>query len=210
MILQHNMTNELPSMGLPTNPNAALPRALQAQLSSLMAQFLQYATSANTTLKATQITGNLLPASATHAPPRPASFINSRSHYEPSHCCYAHSRLHCPHTAAAINHPIHRSTNDQQCTTTTYTCRWRDHCATSLPLHKTCTITDSPDGQQYFTTSASSDAPKDHTRLDASSNWLRMQQTHPCMVHSVLDTFLGQYKTLGVAPSTRRTYQAGV
>ena len=75
MILQHNTTSELPSMSLPTNPNAALPHALQAQLSSLMAQFLQYATPANTTLEVTQITGNLSPASTTHAPYQPPSSI---------------------------------------------------------------------------------------------------------------------------------------
>ena len=143
----------------------------------LMAQFLQCATPANTTLKATQIICNLSPTSATHAPNLPLS-SNSRSHYEPSHRCYTHSRPHCPHIAAAINHPTHPSAIDQCCTATTYTCRRRDHWVTSLPLRKTCTTTDPPNGQQYIITSASSDVPKDHTRLDASGNWLRMQQTY--------------------------------
>ena len=76
-ILQHSTTGVLPSMSLPTNPYAALPRALQAQLLSLMAQFLQYATPANTTLEATQIAG-------THAPDQPPSSIATATMSHPT------------------------------------------------------------------------------------------------------------------------------
>ena len=38
----------------------------------------------------------------------------------------------------------------------------------------------------------------------------RPTRPHPCMAHPVLDRLLIQYQSLGVAPSTRRTYQAGV
>ena len=50
-------------------------------------------------------------------------------------------------------------------------------------------------------------------RLDASSagpKCSRPTRPHPCMAEPVLDRLLIQYQSLGVAPSTRRTYQAGV
>ena len=60
--------NAPPSMNQLTAMNTTLPpAALQAQLSSLMAQFLQYATlSASTSHEATRSTGNLSPASTEH------------------------------------------------------------------------------------------------------------------------------------------------
>ena len=50
-------------------------------------------------------------------------------------------------------------------------------------------------------------------RLDASSNWPRMQQNSQTpSLHGppVFDRLLVQYQSLDVAPSTRRTYQAEV
>ena len=68
-ILPENTNMILPLTNQPTNPNTALPPALQAQPSSLMTQFLQYATPAKNKLVTCLL-----------ACPRPVSVICSHSY----------------------------------------------------------------------------------------------------------------------------------
>ena len=68
--------NTPPSTNQPTTASAVFPSALQAQLSSLMAQFLQYATppasiSHEAASEAARTTSNLSPASTVHASEQP-------------------------------------------------------------------------------------------------------------------------------------------
>ena len=51
---------------------------------------------------------------------------------------------------------------------------------------------------------------QDWTHQATGSECSRSTRSHPYMAHPVLGTLLVQYLTLGVAPSTRRMYQAGV
>ena len=64
--------NTPPSTNQPTTASAVFPPALQAQLSSLMAQFLQYAMPpASISHEAARTTNNLSPASMVHASEQP-------------------------------------------------------------------------------------------------------------------------------------------
>ena len=75
--------NTPPSMNQLTATNTTLPSAaLQAQLSSLMAQFLQYATlPASTSHKPTRSTGNLSPASTEHHLEQPPLSITAATNF---------------------------------------------------------------------------------------------------------------------------------
>ena len=212
-ILQHNTTDKLPSTSLPTNRNAVLPRALQAQLSSLMTQFLQFdATPANTMLEATQITGNLSSASATHAPNQPPSSIATATMSHPTiitptpgHTAITQPlQLTIPATVQPLINVVQPpSTPAASGTIVPPAYLYTKHVQPLIHQMASDTLPPVPAQMRQKVI-------QDWTLQAIGSECSRPTRFHPCMAHPVLYTLLVQYQTLGVAPTTRQTYQAGV
>ena len=135
--------NTPPSTNQLTTASAVYPPALQAQLLSLMAQFLQYvmpsaSISHEAAQGATRTTSNL--------------FHTATDTYGP----YS-SHSSCPNS-------FHRCTagTDTDTFATTYAYQWLDYAAITLPVNNAAS--NPPNDQQHHTTRASTDMPKDHTR----------------------------------------------
>ena len=182
----------------------------RCRLSSLMAQFLQYATPANTTLEATQITGNLSPASATHAPNQPPSAATTMSHPTIVTPTQGNTALTQPLqlTISATVQPLINVVQPPPTSAASGTIGQPAYHYTKhvQPLiHQMASDTLPPVPAQMC-----QKIIQDWTLQATGSKCSRPTRSHPCIAHPVLDTLLIQYQTLGVAPSTRQTYQAGV
>ena len=181
--------NTPPSTNQPTS--AVFPPALQAQLSSLIAQFLQYATppasiSHEAASEAARTTSNLSPASTVHAseqpPPSLAATLSQLSAVASrtnncywTFCVYATyitATSHSPQRTATATDTygphssrpnlFHTAGADTNAFATTDAYRWLDYAATTLLVDNAASSP--PDDQRDLTTRASTDTPKDHTR----------------------------------------------
>ena len=234
-----------PSTNQLTTTIATYPPALQAQLSSLMAQFLQYATPpVSTSLEAAapgtaRTTSNLSLASTVHAPdqpqpstdasisfstlampPRTATVTTTAGHsvltsLQPPIALNAQPPIPTAHAAITAAAPMYPAVVQPPISTLLPPSMPTSSWTTQQPPYHQLTM----QPPAHLTTCDTLPPVPAQIRQKIIQGWTLQAtgpecsgstRSHPCMAHSVLDRLLVLYQSLGVAPSTRRTYKTGV